>query len=395
LKCKFIATKKIGLETALSTRFSRQVIQTEILVPLEPQEATRSGNEPLQPHLQANLSAVKPWWILLVPVLIGAYAVTSRATAPKPRTYTPAQLESLMQGVFVSARPAIVRLQTLGVEDAPPTKAGSGFEIQNIVVAEGRATGFFISKDGYVLTAYHAVSGQSRFNVLTTTQELLPAVVVGFDESRDLALLKATTNRTVPFLPLETARGLKPGEPLVEVGNAEDDFMQPRYGTVQEFVQDSGELIPTRLVYSSVVLNPGDSGGAVLDFYGKAVAVGIGFAVSDTSRVSLLVPLEGLAANIADMKRGTQTRLPGVGLHIVHSDADGVKIDRVEPGSSAAAAGLQAERIVTSVDGETIYGQSDYYTAIRKKKIGERVQIIVRESANKTSQKSEYTLELR
>jgi serine protease Do len=338
---------------------------------------------------------VKPWWLLLVPVLIGAYAVTSRATAPKPRSYTPAQLESLMQGVFVSARPAIVQLQTLGVEDAPPTKIANGVEIQNVVVAEGRATGFFISNDGYVLTAYHAVSGQSRFNVLTTRQELLPATVVGFDESRDLALLKATTNRTVPFLPLETARGLKPGEPLVEVGNAEEDFMQPRYGTVQEFVQDAGQLIPTRLVYSTVTLNPGDSGGAVLDFYGKAIAVGIGFAVSDTNRVSLLVPLEGLAQNIAALKRGTKTRLPGVGLHVVHSDADGVKIDRVEPGSSAAEAGVPTQRLVTAVDGETIYGQSDYYSAIRQKKIGERVRITMRESASKNSQKNDYILEVR
>ena len=331
--------------------------------------------------------------MLLIPVLFGAYAVTSRATAPSPRKYTPAQLESLMQGVFVAARPAIVQLQTLGVEDAP--SSNSGFESQNVVIAEGRATGFFISNDGYVLTAYHAVSGQSRFNVLTTRQELLPAVVVGFDESRDLALLKATTTKPVPFLPLETGRALKPGEPLVEVGNAEEDFMQPRYGTVQEFVQDTGQLIPTRLVYSTVTLNPGDSGGAVLDFYGKAVAVGIGFAVSDTSRVSLLVPLEGLGSIIVRLKRGTQTRLPGVGLHIVHAEAGGVKIDRVEPGSSAAEAGVRAERIVTSVDGETIYGQSDYYAAIRKKKIGDRVQIIVQESASKNSQKSDYSLELR
>jgi S1-C subfamily serine protease len=84
-----------------------------------------------------------------------------------------------------------------------------------------------------------------------------------------------------------------------------------------------------------------------------------------------------------------------VGLHIVHSDAGGVKIDRVEPGSSAAEAGVRAERIVTSVDNETIYGQSDYYSAIRKKKTGERVQITVRESASKNSQKTDYTLELR
>ncbi len=339
---------------------------------------------------------MKWWLLLLVPLLVGAYAVTSRSAPRAAPAATPAQLEMLMQGVFIAARPAIVQLQTLSVSSAAATDESSSNGLSSngsssvTTVERGRATGFFISADGYALTAYHAVSGQRRFQALTTRQDLLPTRVVGYDESRDLALLKVSTPRSVPFLELELNRALKLNEPLVEIGNASEDLMQPRYGAVQEFVQDSGLLVPTPLVYSSVVLNPGDSGGAVLDFYGRVVAIGIGYAISDVRRVSLLVPMQGLKGAIQAMKRGAKTRLPGIGLHVVHNAGGGVLIDRVEPASSAFDAGI-TQGIVTSVDGREIDGQSDYYSAIRAKGIGQRTVLSVRSGAS--SQR--FTLELR
>ena len=332
---------------------------------------------------------MKRWLLLLVPLLVGAYAVTSRSAArPATPAPTPVQLEGLMQGVFIAARPAIVQLQTLSVSLGAAQPADGARSVTT--VERGRATGFFISDDGYALTAYHAVSGQSRFQVLTTQQQLLPASVVGYDESRDLALLKVSVSRPVPFLEVELNRALKINEPLVEIGNAEGDFMQPRYGTVQEFVQDSGLLVPTPLIYSSVMLNPGDSGGAVLDFHGQVVAIGIGYAISDVRRVSLLVPMRGLKGAIEGMKRGAKTRLPGIGLHVVHNAGGGVLIDRVEPASSASEAGV-TQGIVTNVDGRDIEGQSDYYSAIRAKSIGQRTVLSVKNGALTQS----FTLELR
>lgn len=324
------------------------------------------------------------WLLLLVPLLVGAYAVTSRSAARVAPAATPAQLEELMQGVFIAARPAIVQLQTLSVSSsaaAAPDGLSADGSRSVTTVERGRATGFFISADGYALTAYHAVAGQSRFQALTTQQDLLPALVVGFDESRDLALLKVSVSRPVPFLELELKRTLALNEPLVEIGNAEEDLMQPRYGAVQEFVQDNGMLVPTPLVYSSVILNPGDSGGAVLDFHGRVVAIGIGYAISDVRRVSLLVPMQGLTSAIEGMKRGSKTRLPGIGLHVVHNSDGGVLIDRVEPASSANEAGI-TRGIVLSVDGRDIEGQNDYYSAIRAKSIGQRTVLIVKNGAS-------------
>ena len=334
---------------------------------------------------------MKWWLLLLVPLLVGAYAVTSRSVARVAPPATLAQLEGLMQGVFIAARPAIVQLQTLTVSSsaARPTDHADGSRSVT-TVERGRATGFFISADGYALTAYHAVAGQRRFQALTTQQDLLPALVVGYDESRDLALLKVSVSRPVPFLELELTRTLKLNEPLVEIGNAEEDLMQPRYGAVLEFVQDSGLLVPTPLIYSSVILNPGDSGGAVLDFHGKAVAIGIGYAISDVRRVSLLVPMQGLSGAIERMKRGAKTRLPGIGLHVVHNASGGVLIDRVEPASSAFDAGI-TRGIVVSVDGRDIEWQDDYYSAIRAKGLGQRTVLTVKNGAST----QRFDLELR
>jgi serine protease Do len=327
------------------------------------------------------------WALIVIPLLVGAYAVTSRPAPTGTRSYSESDLERLMQGVFVAARPAIVQLQTIGVEETP---RDSNDLPRSITVSSGRATGFFISSDGYVLTAYHAVSGQTRLNVLTTRQQLLSATVVGFDQTRDLAMLKVNVTGRVPFLDLELTRSVKSGEPLVEVGNAEEDFMQPRYGVAQEFEQDAGNLVPTRLLYATIGLNPGDSGGAVLDFHGRVVAVGIGYATSDVRRVALLVPLEGMTQDLSALKNGVRVRLPSIGLHVVHNEDGGVKIDRVEPRSSAAEIGLNGG-IVTKLDGKTVDSQSDYYRLLRAKRQGEAVQVTIRNKASEFT----YTLELR
>jgi serine protease Do len=327
------------------------------------------------------------WALVVIPLLAGAYAVTSRPTASITRSYSDADLERLMQGVFVAARPAIVQLQTIGVEETP---RGADDLPRSITVSSGRATGFFISSDGYVLTAYHAVSGQTRLNVLTTRQQLLSATVVGFDQTRDLAVLKVGVKGRVPFLNLELTRGVKLGEPLVEVGNAEEDFIQPRYGVAQESEQDDGNLVPTRLLYATVPLNPGDSGGAVLDFHGRVVAVGIGYATSEVRRVALLVPLEGLETNLKALKNGARVHLPSIGLHVVHNERTGVKIDRVEPRSSASEVGLNGG-VITKLDGKPVNNQGDYYRLLRAKRQGQTVQVTVQNNASEFT----YSLELR
>ncbi len=313
----------------------------------------------------------KAIWSLPVVLLGLTLWFSSRATPEvvfKPRPST--ELETLLQGAFVAARPAMLQLRSLQVSK----------DDRFYYSRTGRASGFLISKDGYALTAYHAVEGIDKLEVLTTKQELLPARVVGWDESRDLAMIQVQSPRQLEFLALETEQEAKINDPIVEVGNSGNDFIQPRYGAVQGYLQNEDLLIPTRLMLSNVPIHPGDSGGAVLNFAGQVIGVGIGYTQDATSRVSFLVPLFGLAPWLEQLKKGAKLDLPSAGLRVSQSQ-EGLEVILVKKGGALEKAGIKLEphsqTRLLELDGEKVETLRDYHRIIRRKKIGESVQLLL------------------
>ena len=311
----------------------------------------------------------KIWFWLLILILVTGYWLYPRAKEPTFKPPPAAKLEQLMQGAFVAARPAMLQLRSLQV-----SKDDNFYYSRT-----GRASGFFISKDGYALTAYHAVVGIDKLEVLTTKQELLPAQVIGFDESRDLAMIKVRVARPVEFLEIETEQEAKINDPLVEVGNSGNDFIQPRYGAVQGYIQNEELLIPTRVMLSNVPIDPGDSGGAVLNFAGKVIGVGIGYSQDALSRISYLVPLFGLRPWLLQMQQGTQLELPGIGIRVSQSEKMGLGIDQIKKGGVIERAGIKlepkAQTRLLEMDGLVMETLRDYHRVLRRKKIGQSVKV--------------------
>jgi serine protease Do len=148
----------------------------------------------------------------------------------------------------------------------------------------GIGTGFFITSDGYLLTAYHVVDTSDlglnndfrrsiKYVAISPDETEYDLELVGFDAYFDLAVLKAEVHSTVPFLPLATGRS-EVGEKIVAIGNSRGDFLQGRAGLVSRigvdrprarFADDTIEL--------SAALAPGDSGGPVLNEKGEAIGV--------------------------------------------------------------------------------------------------------------------------
>jgi serine protease Do len=312
----------------------------------------------------------KFWLILLVPVTLAVWLVLSREPLTPPFKPRPiAEVETLMQGAFVAARPAMVQVQSLAVSS----------DERFVYSRQGRASGFVFTPDGYALTAYHAVVGMDRLEVLTTKQELLPARVVGFDESRDLAVLKISAPRKLEAIKLEFATEPKINDPLVEIGNSGNDFIQPRYGQVQGFLQNQELLIPTRLMLSNVEIAPGDSGGAVLGFSGNAIGLGIGYAKDAFGRVSYLVPLFGLEPWIEKMKSGARLLLPSLGFRVSQDEQQGLVVEYIQPNSPAAQAGFKLEprqpMRLLALNDTPLETLRDYNRIVRSKKIGDALKV--------------------
>ncbi|MFN3266614.1 MAG: S1C family serine protease [Deinococcales bacterium] len=283
------------------------------------------------------------------------------AFAPRPLR----EVERLMQGVFVATRPAMLQLRG--------HKVSSGF------VHKGRASAFVFDPSGYALTAYHAVEGMSALEAISTKQEYFPARVVGFDQSRDLAVIRIQAPRPLEHIEIDFEREIQINDLLVQIGNSGGDFIQPRYGQVQGFIQSEELLVPTRLILSNAYISPGDSGGAVLGFSGKAFALGIGYAQGVQGRVSYLVPLFGLAPWIEQLKRGTSLRLPDLGLRVTQDRGVGLLVEAIVEQSPAAKAGLRLlskrELRLLQLEHTALHSLRDYHRILRRKKVGERVAV--------------------
>jgi len=297
----------------------------------------------------------------------------------------------------------------------------------------GVGTGFFVSEDGLLLTAYHVVTAEETSRcrahlVAITTDHLEYSVeLVGFDAYMDLAALKANVTTLVPYIPLAT-RLPSPGTGVVAIGNSRDDFMGARAGRVTrlgvhagraDFADDTIELTNS--------LAPGDSGGPVVNGRGEAVGVVsyISFNPAAMSSQSFVPPfLQGLSLTrdfagyavpvtqrsdlVGAVLSGHRRDVPVVGFRWQEGmDYDpttsahylgarpGPIVDSVEAGGPADLAGLRGLRqttitnpdgtvslepvgdVIVAVDGTPTPTFYDLLSLIRSKNVGDVVTLTV------------------
>lgn len=178
-------------------------------------------------------------------------AVIQAQPLQAPRVLTP-EARAALERVYTQALPAAVRIET---------------------VPEGTGSGFFISADGLVMTAYHVIEGARSFRVINSKNQSFSAELVGYDEFRDIAILRAGVEEPMQFLPLETGSGPRVGEPLLAIGNSRGQFIAPRYGIVNTVERDIFPFFNSIAISTTIPLAPGDSGGPVLNLAGRVVAV--------------------------------------------------------------------------------------------------------------------------
>ena len=301
-------------------------------------------------------------------------ALPDAAVVPVPTALTPEA-----RALFEKVRPASVQIEQLGQD-------GSG----------GLGSGFFISADGLLLTAYHVVDGARVIRVRTISNQAFPARVVGFDNAADVALLKIDTRGRVPYLPLAQVTP-RVGERVLAVGNSRGDFLQPRRGRLLALNAEAGRAdFPEGTLEMSAPLAPGDSGGPILNPDGEAIGV-VSYVRVDTQGQTLssyAVPVTRNETLITELRGGLKRDVPAVGLYFdtahdgISSPPGGVIGDvvRGSPAEKAGLVGLTRDQndavrgfgdIIVSVDGVRVRSADDAIFEIRRRKIGETVTLLV------------------
>jgi S1-C subfamily serine protease len=243
------------------------------------------------------------------------------------------------------------------------------------------ASGVAMTEEGHILTAYAHVRGDvRRIEVRLPDGTRRPAEVAGFDQRRDLALLRAD----LPRLPIPAGAPDPPrvGQWVVAVGRAPDSA-QP---TATVGIVSARRRMRGEAVQIDAELNHGNVGGAVVDLEGRLLGIACNVTESSqwgqNSGVGFMIPwnrVEDLLPRLREGLRAEVKPRPYIGVRAAEGalDVQGAMIDEVIPGTPAHEAGLKDGDLVTKVDGQPVARWEDLVKAIGRRAIGDEVRLTV------------------
>ena len=256
----------------------------------------------------------------------------------------------------------------------------------------GAGSGVVLTPDGFMLTSAHVLAGRSRAGRAAFTDgREFPFSVVGSDALSDLAVVR-TEGRDLEAATLGDAERLRVGQLVVAIGNPHGFAGSVTAGVVSAL----GRSLPARsgaatriidnVIQTDAALNPGNSGGALVN--GRAEVVGINTAVAGVG-LGLAVPINTATRSIvgALMSDGRVRRAylgiaggprplpPRPRAELGRSAA--VEVVEVVPGSPADDAGLRPEDLIVSLDGQALDDVTDVQRLMGAALIGKRVEAVV------------------
>jgi S1-C subfamily serine protease len=255
----------------------------------------------------------------------------------------------------------------------------------------GAGSGAIIAPDGYILTNHHVVHNGRDLAAILPDGTRLAASVVGTDQATDLAVIRANASG-LPYAALGDSAPLRVGQLVIAIGNPFGFQSTVSTGVVSALGRAmrsrEGRLIEN-VIQHTAPLNPGNSGGPLVDSRGRIVGIntaiivraqGIGLAIpANTAR---LVVSQILAhgrvrrayLGIAGRDRELDRRL--VRFHGL-SQERAVEVVSVEPSTPAERADLLTGDIIVSIDGRDVGGIDDLHRVLAEWPIGERLTLSV------------------
>jgi S1-C subfamily serine protease len=241
-------------------------------------------------------------------------------------------------------------------------------------VPVGAGSAVVLTPDGFLLTSAHVVAGSGRGGHATFVDgREIGFRVVGADPLSDLAVLRADADDLKPAI-LGDAAHLRVGQLVVAIGNPNGFAGSVTAGVISAL----GRSLPARsgrtvrmidsVIQTDAALNPGNSGGALVDSFGRVVGVntavagvGLGLAVpinDATRKVIGALMSDGRVRRAYLGVAGGPRPLPARARR-ERDQATGVEVIEITPGSPAEDAGLRAEDLIVEIAGSRVHGVDD------------------------------------
>lgn len=313
--------------------------------------------------------------------------------------------------------PAIV-----AVTNVSYTEYRSMFGQTRTYESESAGSGIIVSQDDdylYIATNNHVVSGAESLTITFNDGSAVPATVKGTDASVDLAVVAVSrsdvedsTMEKIKVATLGDSDQAKVGESAVVIGNALGYGQSVTTGVISalsrevQLEDESGNTVTSTLMQTDAAVNPGNSGGALLNMKGEVIGIvsakysdtkveGMGYAIPMSTAKDIIETI--INQEVVSNDEASYLGIAGVD---VASDVSkqydmpsGVYITRVASNSAASKAGIKKGDIIVSFNGKKVSSMDEIYNAMQYLKAGTKVEIVLAQASNNYEEKTvEVTL---
>lgn len=257
---------------------------------------------------------------------------------------------------------------------------------------QGSGSGVIIRPDGYIVTNNHVVSGATKVQVTLNNNKTYEATVIGTDEATDVALIKIDAEG-LPYVEFADSDALRLGEWVIAIGSPYNLRSTITAGIVSakgRSMAQSGEFKIESFIQTDAAVNPGNSGGALVNKAGKLVGIntmiysqtgsysGYSFAVpSNIVRkiVDDLIDFGSVKRAVLGVTMSAITEETAKDLKL--SSMEGVYINEVSAGSAADKGGVKKGDVLVAIDGNKLTGASSVQEKVNGYRPGDTATLTI------------------
>lgn len=272
--------------------------------------------------------------------------------------------------------------------------------------ARSSGSGVIISDDGYIVTNNHVVEDANNIEVVMNNNQRFYAKLIGTDPTTDLALLKIRADN-LPFLKYGDSDKITPGEWVLAVGNPFDLNSTVTAGIVSakarniRILQDKNHLEVEAFIQTDAAVNPGNSGGALVNLKGELIGINSAIATSSGSfqGYSFAIPVSLVKKVMDDLLEFGMVQRGLLGIQIRDVDAtvaesyglqvnQGVLVENVNKESAAEKAGIMNGDVIIGIEGHTINSVSELQEWVARNRPGKEIGVAFIRGGNKQEVKA-------
>ncbi|MFZ1806700.1 MAG: trypsin-like peptidase domain-containing protein [Cyclobacteriaceae bacterium] len=259
--------------------------------------------------------------------------------------------------------------------------------------ARSSGSGVILTDDGYIVTNNHVIEEATQIEVVMNNNQRFYAKLVGKDPSTDLALLKIKA-RNLPYVKYGDSDLITPGEWVLAIGNPFDLNSTVTAGIISAkarnigILRDRNNLQVESFIQTDAAVNPGNSGGALVNLKGELIGINSAIATStgNYAGYSFAIPVSLVKKIVDDLLEFGTVQRGLLGVQIIDVSADlaenrdldvvqGVYITRVNQNSAAEEAGIVSGDVIIAIDNHAVNSVSELQEWVARNRPGQSITV--------------------